>query len=83
MSTQSSQDGSYKHMICPMPEEAHFVVTIDGRPYAAFVDRVCAERAVKMWLGEVDGADEPVPYHERKGPTWRALRGRKVDIVER
>src|SRR5689334_8697511 len=82
MNTQSNHDGSYQHRICPIPEEAHFVVTIDGRPYAAFVDRSYAERAVKMWLGEIDGNGEPVPNHERKGPTWRALRGRKLDIVE-
>jgi hypothetical protein len=70
-------------MGCPIPGGARFVVTIDGRPYAAFLDRFYAEQAVQMWLGEIDGAGLPVPHTDRESRTWRAIRGRKVQIVER
>lgn len=56
---------------------------IDGKPYAAFIDRGCAEQAVKMWLGEIDGAGLPMRALDGKGATWDGIRGRKVDIGER
>jgi hypothetical protein len=62
---------------------ASFVVTIDGKPYAGFVSRASAELAVAMWLGEVDAYGEPLPPHERGLRGWRAVRGRRLEIVER
>jgi hypothetical protein len=70
-------------IIRPMPDNARFVVTIDGRPYAGFRDRFCAEQAVGMWLGEIDGAGLPVPLKDRAGRAWRAILGKKLAIVER
>jgi hypothetical protein len=66
-----------------MQNGAHFVVTIDGRPYAEFRDLYCAEQAVGIWLGEIDGAGLPVPREEREKRAWRAILGRSVAIVER
>jgi hypothetical protein len=70
--------------ICPVPShDALFVVTIDGKAYAGFVDRRYAERAVEMWRGEIDGAGAPIPAWDRERRAWPAVRGRKLDIVER
>ena len=68
---------------CTVSTSARFVVRIDGEPYASFVDRACAEQAVRMWLGEIDGAGLPVPREERARRAWRAIHGRTVEIVER
>jgi hypothetical protein len=77
-------NGTTEAMICPIPSDgARFIVTIDGKPYAGFVDRFYAEQAVKMWLGEIDGAGLPVPFPEREIRAWPAIRGRRVEIVER
>jgi hypothetical protein len=63
--------------------DASFVVTIDGKPYAGFVSRASAEMAVAMWLGEVDANGEPLPPHEKGQRGWPAVRGRRLEIVER
>jgi hypothetical protein len=70
-------------VIRPMPDDARFVVTIDGKPYAGFRDRFCAEQAVGMWLGEIDGAGLPVPPKDREARAWRAILGKTLAIVER
>jgi hypothetical protein len=64
-------------------DDASYVVTIDGRPYVGFVDRVCAEMAVAIWTGAVDGNGLPVPLHERERHGWPAVRGKLLEIVER
>jgi hypothetical protein len=64
-------------------EGANFVVTIDGKPYAGFVDRRCTEKAVGLWSGEVDGFGDPVPHEERARGGWAVARGRRLEIVER
>jgi hypothetical protein len=63
-------------------ESASFVVTIEGRPYAGFVNRAYAEMAVGLWSGEIDGNGLPVPPHERAGRGWPAARGRRLEILE-
>jgi hypothetical protein len=68
---------------CPISKEARFVVKIDGRPYAGFLDRFYAEQAVKLWMGEIDGNGLPVPYEDREGRAWSGIRGRRVEIAER
>jgi hypothetical protein len=70
--------------IAPVASEtAPFVVTIDGKPYAGFVDRFSAEQALQMWRGEIDAGGEPVPPAERERRAWPAVRGRELSIVER
>ena len=64
-------------------ESASFVVTIDGRPYAGFVNRASAESAVRLWSGETDGGGLPVPPHERDRHGWPAARGRLLAVIER
>jgi hypothetical protein len=64
-------------------ENAPFVVTIDGKPYAGFVTRAYAEMAILLWRGEVDGIGNPVPVAERGQRGWSAARGRALEIVER
>jgi hypothetical protein len=62
---------------------ARVVVTIDGKPYAGFINRACAEEAVRMWTGEINGAGLPVPDQQRAGAGWLAVRGHAFSIVER
>ena len=62
---------------------ARFVVTIDGRPYAGFVNRDCAEQAVRLWAGEVNGCGVPVPDAQRAQSGWLAARGHCLAVVER
>lgn len=70
--------------IRPIPcETAAFVVTIDGKPYAGFVTRACAEMAVLLWTGEIDGIGNPIPPSERGRRGWLAVRGKSLEIVER
>ena len=70
--------------VCAIPcTSAAFVVTIDGKPYAGFVSRASAEMAIAMWLGEVDADGEPLPPHEHGRRGWSAVRGRRLEIVER
>ncbi len=64
-------------------ESASFIVTIDGKPYAGFVSRACAEMAIATWLGEVDADGEPIPPDQRGRHGWRAVHGRRLEIVER
>jgi hypothetical protein len=64
-------------------EGAEVVVTIDGRPYAGFINRGCAEVAVALWSGETDGGGLPVPQDERTRHGWPAARGRLLEIVDR
>ncbi len=69
--------------IRPIPfEGAAFVVTIDGRPYAGFINRSYAEMAVGLWSGEIDGFGEPVPPRDRARHGWAAVRGRRLEIVD-
>ncbi len=69
--------------IRPIPcAHARVVVTIDGRPYAGFVDRATAEEAVRLWLGEVTGGGLPI-LSRPAGFGWAAVQGRSLDIVER
>jgi len=71
-------------IICPIPcASAQFVVTIDGQPYAGFVNRVSADLAAGMWTGELDGYGEPVPSFERTTRGWAAVRGRSVEVIDR
>jgi hypothetical protein len=83
MRTQHSQK-EFKSMAraCPTPAGARCLVKIDGKPYAAFIDRGCAEQAVKLWLGEIDGMGLPTRVPVGKGASWEGIRGRKVEIVE-
>jgi hypothetical protein len=70
--------------IRPIPcGDARFVVTIAGRPYAGFHSRECAEMAVRMWTGEVNGAGFALDAAERAGAGWPAIRGLPIEIVER
>jgi hypothetical protein len=79
-----AQSALLEPAIRPIPSEgARFVVTIDGKPYAGFVNRLCAEQAVRMWLGEIDAGGMPVPPSAQERHAWRGVRGRKVKIVER
>jgi hypothetical protein len=61
---------------------AEFVVTVDGKPYAGFIDRAYAEMAVSLWSGELDGRGLPIPVEERTERGWPAARGRRLAIVE-
>jgi hypothetical protein len=79
----SKAAGSSAGTVCPVPDGARFVVTIDGKPYAGFLDRSYAEQAVGLWLGEIDGAGLPVPAQDREKRAWPAIRGRNVQIIER
>jgi hypothetical protein len=72
-----------KNVVRPMADDGRFVVTIDGKPYANFRDRAYAEQAVGMWLGEIDGNGMPIPQTERAKHAWKAILGRRVEIVER
>ena len=74
------QEKTIGHVPC---ESAHYVVTIDGRPYAGFTSRACAEEAVALWTGNIDANGEPVPAHARERHGWAAVRGKRVEIVER
>ena len=71
----------------PLPSipsaNAECVVMVDGKPYAGFVNRAYAEMAVRLWSGEVDGMGNIVPLHERARHEWHAVRGRRLEIVER
>jgi hypothetical protein len=70
--------------IRPIPcESAEYVVTVDGKPYAGFVNRAYAEMAVGLWSGELDSNGAPVPAHQRTRPGWPAARGRRLEIIER
>jgi len=68
------------HVPC---ENAAFVVTIDGRPYAGFVSRAYAEMAVALWSGEIDGKGDRIPFDQRSHCGWAAARGRHFEIVDR
>jgi hypothetical protein len=83
MSIHHIHDAAVPLGVCPISERARFIVTIDGKPYASFVDRSCAEQAAGIWLGEIDGTGQPVPLHERHRHAWRAVQGRRVEVVER
>ena len=61
---------------------ASYIVTIDGKPYAGFVSRACAEMAVGIWSGTLDGNGFPVAPHERGEHGWAAVRGHRLEIVE-
>jgi hypothetical protein len=68
----------------PIPcGDARFVVTIASRPDAGFYSRECAEMAVRMWTGEVNGAGFALNSDERAGAGWPAIRGLHIEIVER
>lgn len=76
------------HPKAPLPpirsipcERADFVVTIDGKPYAGFVNQIYAEMAVGLWSGEIDGNGNPVPQNERVRHGWPAARGHVLEIV--
>jgi len=70
--------------IRPIPcESAEVVVTIDGKPYAGFINRAYAEMAVGLWSGELDSNGLPVAPHQRKTPGWPAAQGRRLEIIER
>jgi hypothetical protein len=70
--------------IRPIPTgSARFIVTIDGRPYAGFIDRDCAEDAIRLWCGEINGSGFPVPHEQRDVAGWPAVRGRSLDGIER
>ena len=62
---------------------APFVVTIEGRPYAGFQTRQCAEEAVRMWSGEINGCGFHLPLADRERAGWPAVRGLSLAIVER
>jgi hypothetical protein len=64
-------------------EGASVVVTIDGRPYAGFVNRAYAEAAITLWRGETDGMGLPVPSSERTRFGWPAVRGHELRVLER
>ena len=71
-------------VICAIPVgSAPIIVTIDGKPYAGFINRACAEDAVRMWAGEINGAGLPVPDYQREDAGWPAVRGHALGIVER
>lgn len=70
--------------ICSVPcDGARFVVTIDGKPYAGFADREAAQNAMKLWAGEIDGAGNPIPPGDRARRGWKAVRGRRLEVLER
>jgi hypothetical protein len=70
--------------IRPIPVgSAHVIVTIDGRPYAGFINRTHAETAVLLWMGEVNGCGHEVPAEQRAESGWLAVRGHTLGIVER
>ena len=72
------------NVICAIPAgSASVIVTVDGRPYAGFVNRACAEEALRMWTGEINGAGLPVPDEQRARAGWPAVRGHALGIVER
>jgi hypothetical protein len=83
MSIHHISDAAGPHGVCPISDRARFIVTIDGKPYASFLDRSCAEQAAGMWLGEIDGNGLPVPAHEQHRHAWRAVQGRRVEVIER
>jgi hypothetical protein len=69
---------------CAIPSDgANFIVTIDGKPYAGFVNRACAEAAVGLWSGAVDGGGFAVAPDERVRHGWPAARGHLLEVVER
>ena len=70
--------------IRPIPcHGAPVVVTIAGKPYAGFWTRACAEEAVKMWAGEMNGCGVPLNATDREQAGWPAVRGLAIAIVER
>jgi hypothetical protein len=76
-----------KNLLQPMRAipcgSANFIVTIDGKPYAGFISRACAEMAVGLWSGEVDGGGFPISPDERARHGWSAARGHLLEVVER
>jgi hypothetical protein len=71
-------------VIRPIPVGgARVIVTIDGQPYAGFLTRACAEDAVRLWMGEVNGIGIPVPPEQQTACGWHAIRGHVIEVVER
>jgi len=72
------------HLIRPIPcHDARFVVTIGGKPYAGFYTRECAEEAIRMWSGEVNGCGFVLNAVDRTEAGWPAVRGLQLAITER
>jgi len=80
MDDRNKSQAAIGHVPC---STALYVVTIDGRPYAGFTSRTCAEEAVALWTGEVDAHGDPVPPGARERHGWAAVRGKRIEIVER
>jgi hypothetical protein len=62
---------------------AEVIVTVDGKPYAGFINRAYAEMAVGLWSGTLSASGLPIDVHEHTKPGWPAARGRCLAIVER
>ena len=62
---------------------ARFVVTIGGKPYAGFYTRECAEEAIRMWSGEINGCGVYLNAADRVEAGWPAVRGLALAIFER
>jgi hypothetical protein len=64
----------------PFPQNARCCVTIDGKPYAGFVNKSSAQDAIDLWRGKVDGLGRRVTKFF--GAHWPAIEGRELAIVD-